>query len=846
MSKLRVEKIAAPIIKDEFTGSVYFDGTGDNLTVPASTDFAWGTADFTVEMWVYSTASDHTSGNHYMFDLGSGNLGAINYHQNKFNYYNTTVGSTRQIGGFPAFEWHHIAVARENGTTRMFLDGVVGMSFADTHNYGTSALAVEIAGYAGGSTLNWQGYISNLRVCKGHAVYTENFTVPTRELVVHKAAPRGVVFSAADNVTTLLACQSATDATLDSSGRHTITANGNAHAQSANPGLLRRTNISSTTTENTGAVFFDGTGDYLDIKENGNDFDFPEETTIESWIYFETIPTNSWVDFLGTSNNSAYLGSGKSGWIAAYYTLTVTGLQFRLSYQSNSAWIFELGWNFTATAGQWYHVVYTRESGTIYCYVNGVKLARSTTSGTGSQSDAITSSEGILRVGGGAGSTAKLLTGYISNVRICKGHAVYKSANGNFAVPTRELEVHQGPEDDRTTLLCCHDGENIFADKSGRHIIAAYGDRLSSPTPTATDSPIGITTHNPGLTRNVDPTAGPTFQGGVGYTSQNWLTLPKGTTEQRYVNVATQASSSARGLFAGGYSYGNPAGSRPTSDVIDYITISSTGNALDFGDLTESRGPSGGVASPTRGVWIDGDKTASPHRTDTIDYVTISTLGNAIDFGNTTGSHGHGSGNVSDSTRGICGGGNPGPQNNIEYITIASTGNGQDFGDLTVARYGIAAVSSPTRGVFSAGDKGPAMTNTMDYITIQSMGNALDFGDGIRDTSGLGGASNSIRGLFANGFTSPFQKIDYITIASTGNAIEFGDMNTDYSRFKTGTSSPTRAVFAGGYGPAPAYSGRNDIEYVTIMSLGTAVDFGNLTSGRGMAGGCSNGHGGLG
>ena len=337
-----------------------------------------------------------------------------------------------------------------------------------------------------------------------------------------------------------------------------------------------------------------------------------------------------------------------------------------------------------------------------------------------------------------------------------------------------------------------------------------------------------------------------TFEGVTKINSNAYFYLPTGNTESRTLNVASQASSSARGLFAGGYSYGNPAGSRPTSDVIDYITISSTGDALDFGDLTESRGPSGGVASPTRGVWIDGDKTASPYRTDTIDYVTISSKGNAQDFGNTTGSHGHGSGNVSDSTRGICGGGNPGPQNNIEYITIASTGNGQDFGDLTVARYGIAAVSSPTRGVFSAGDKGPAMTNTMDYITIQSMGNALDFGDGIRDTSGIGGASNSIRGLFANGYTSPFQKIDYITIASTGNAIEFGDMNTGNSRFKTGTSSPTRAVFAGGYGPSPAYSGRNDIEYVTIMSLGTAVDFGNLTSGRGMAGGCSNGHGGLG
>ena len=73
--------------------------------------------------------------------------------------------------------------------------------------------------------------------------------------------------------------------------------------------------------------------------------------------------------------------------------------------------------------------------------------------------------------------------------------------NQTLQSPTRELEVHQGPDDDRTVLLACYDGENIFADKTGRHIIAAYGDRSSSPTPTATDSPIGITTNNPGLSK---------------------------------------------------------------------------------------------------------------------------------------------------------------------------------------------------------------------------------------------------------------------------------------------------------------------------------------------------------
>ena len=328
-----------------------------------------------------------------------------------------------------------------------------------------------------------------------------------------------------------------------------------------------------------------------------------------------------------------------------------------------------------------------------------------------------------------------------------------------------------------------------------------------------------------------------------------YVCVPYCLKEQR--DVATQASSSARGLFGGAYNYGVPAASRNTSNVIDYVTIPSTGSAIDFGDLTESRGPGGACASTTRGVWMAGDKTASPYRSNTIDYVTISSKGNAQDFGDCILYHGHNGSTLSDSTRGITGGGSdpaasPVVGNNIEYITISSTGNAKDFGDLTIQKYGLGAVASPTRGVFSAGDLGPAFTNTMDYITIQSMGNAIDFGDGITNTSGVGAASNSIRGLFAQGIQSPYQRIDYITIASTGNAIEFGNLTTShYARFKAGAASPTRAVFAGGYA-SPAGPGRTDMDYVTIMSTGNATDFGDLTTGRGMSGGCSNGHGGLG
>ena len=230
MGILRTDKISGLETPTAVTGSVSFDGTGDNLTLAASTAFAWGTGDFTWEAWVYSTASDHTTGNHYMFDLGGGNIAAMSYYQDKFNYYNTTVGSTRQIGGFPANEWHHLAVARQSGTTYMFLDGVMESSFADTHDYGTSALAAEIAGYAGGSLYNWDGYISNLRVLKGTALYTANFTPPTHELEVI-------------GDTVLLCCNNPDSAAAASYAgigtSKTITVNGNAAASTFSPGLTR-------------------------------------------------------------------------------------------------------------------------------------------------------------------------------------------------------------------------------------------------------------------------------------------------------------------------------------------------------------------------------------------------------------------------------------------------------------------------------------------------------------------------------------------------------------------------------------------------------------------------------
>jgi hypothetical protein len=300
---------------------------------------------------------------------------------------------------------------------------------------------------------------------------------------------------------------------------------------------------------------------------------------------------------------------------------------------------------------------------------------------------------------------------------------------------------------------------------------------------------------------------------------------------------ADNATGGARGITGGGQS---PSGSLLTTE---YINISSTGNAISFGNLTgTNRVYISACASSTRGVWGAGADFPGNTRENTIDYVTISSTGNAIDFGDFINSYlGAHFASCSSSTRGLWGGGfYPGATNVniIQYITIASTGNAVDYGDLTVARRGIAACASSTRGLFGGGVD-PASTNVIDFITISTLGNAQDFGDLVTSTrrDGNGACSNSTRGLWAGG-TAPTNAIDFVTISTLGNASDFGDL-TVARQWTSGCASPTRGVWIGG---SPV---TNTIDYVTILTQGNAVDFGDTVTARYTSGACSNAHGGL-
>ena len=204
------------------------------------------------------------------------------------------------------------------------------------------------------------------------------------------------------------------------------------------------------------------------------------------------------------------------------------------------------------------------------------------------------------------------------------------------------------------------------------------------------------------------------------------------------------AADNTRAIFAGGYNsispYGGPIGTGSGFTNIDYATIATLGNSTSFGGLTVGRSVRFSASSPTRGVFGSGRTFHSPAtivRTNLIDYVTIATQGDAIDFGDILPSQQYVesfNGNAGNSsTRAIiCSGndaGGSGNDNELSYITLASKGDAIDFGDSidNTAGSGGSGTSNQTRGVYR-----PASGNTdtaLETTLIATLGNSTAFGD---------------------------------------------------------------------------------------------------------------------
>ena len=376
--------------------------------------------------------------------------------------------------------------------------------------------------------------------------------------------------------------------------------------------------------------------------------------------------------------------------------------------------------------------------------------------------------------------------------------------------------------------------------------IAKITDRAGTGAPNFTngftvagvDSGLTVFTHTEGSTEPSNPSNGDTWWD----TGNDAYYVRMNNAWQQWLGTASgNAWSGGRAIWAGG-----DTGSQ--DNTIQYSSIQTTGNTVDFGDLTVARDWASMGSNSSRGLCLGGNNN------NTIDYITIGTTGNATDFGDLlTALYNHSS--CSDGTKAFTFGGTltgvtPTYTDQIQQTVIATTGNATDFGDTTVSSRYNSCCSDATRAVVAIGETtNSTYVNTMEYITTASAGNATDFGDISTNRGQTSSTNDATRGLFAGGWGgnsntggdggstpgSRYNRIEYITIQTTGNVTDFGDLNNLNLRMGC-CADTTRALFGGGYDGS---SRINVIDYVTVQTTGNATDYGDLLAQTYETGACS-------
>jgi hypothetical protein len=426
--------------------SNYFDGTGDYITAPANAAFQL-TGDFTLEAWIYPTTV-----NSFNMVFGSENGANSDYMTIRATTLDLAIANAAYPSwsfSFTAGNWYHIAVTRSSTTLRAFVNGVAltlaGGSATNSSQMFQSGAGIAVGRYGNTSSpLNFTGYISNARIVKGTALYTANFTPSTVPLQPVQG-------------TSLLTCR---DSTIvdDSANLFTITRFGDVSVQKFGP-------FAATTLPTPYySAYFDGAGDYLTLPSNQAQFSMGTgDFTIEMWVNVMSLSTER--SLYDTLNQSDVTGTGR----------------FAIRIQSNGTVnLFtgsgqEITSGGTLVVGTWYHIAYTRQSSSGRLYVNGVQV---NTTNTDTRNYVIgNSNRPVIGVNGFDNSTGALL-GYISNLRVVKGQALYTT---NFTPSTVPLTTtSQGATASNVSLLTLQ--STRFIDNSTNNFtLTAFGE----PRPTA-------------------------------------------------------------------------------------------------------------------------------------------------------------------------------------------------------------------------------------------------------------------------------------------------------------------------------------------------------------------------
>ena len=343
----------------DLTQGYHFDGTGDYLSITNSSDFNFSSGDFTIEGWIYAnTTSLYLAG---YTEGSSDSTAAWTLSSTGFYIYgvNTNLAHTAITN-----QWYHLAVSRSGSTIKLFINGEEKASSTASTIRNLSSPLLEIGRRPNVTSYNFNGFISDFKISKGIARYTADFaTIVTTKDSSHKLILDGETTDSSDSA-------------------HTVSFNGNA---------------SETTKRSDRSLYFDGSGDYVDLQSTSNFAFGTDDFTIETWFRYETADSFPYLfDFRDAGTNGAfpacYLRSD-DGYKPVYY---VDGAQ---KIRSSVA----------LSIDTWYHLAISRISGTTTMYLDGASV--------GSFTDSYDYADAPLRLGDYSNGGYEL-TGFLDDFKV--------------------------------------------------------------------------------------------------------------------------------------------------------------------------------------------------------------------------------------------------------------------------------------------------------------------------------------------------------------------------------------------------------------------------------------------
>ena len=854
MANLRANNLTGTGGRNAIKGSVYFSGyvegaSSDYLYLQDSDDLDMGTGDFTFECWLNAVSHVGTNSPNFMgiFSSGAFTAGGFLIQVNNTGPLRLVIplaaGGNFEESAGPSLwgSWNHIAVVKTSNVIKGFVNGVevisashsVGIDFAHG-GYATVGENCKVT-YPGDYPL--RGHVSNLRLVKGTALYTSSFTPSTEEL------------TAVDG-TVLLCCQDTDDPTQEATGKHEIIGirkcyEGKRYSNIATNGDLETGDTTGWT--NNGCATFEVTtgnshsGSYsLHCLSDGNGDGVSFSTAVDTNLRYKISAYMKCVGPVGTSAKAKMKVGSAFGDSTNYESQTV-GYD---SYKTFDEWDYVEWIGFPSASTTYISFVESSANDANEWYVDDLRVEvwfpeetenilanpKFLTGATGwsfssTPSGEYTISSDKLNLAdnsrtGNAYATQQIIRGSTKEGRY-RIHINYAVTSGAFDFGVGNSNVWTISGTAGATHELEADGNNAnFRIIGNQHCVASWTNvtlyRIAEPKRINELPPVGID-------------EGVTFEGETKVNTQNYMYFPTGDTSQR---------SRGRCIISNG---------SPGSQSLYYLQMQSGGIVQNFGLLANNVQLSRACGSSTRMLVADG--YIAPATTNVIEYITIATTGGGTDYGDLTVARRRALG-MANTTRGVWVGGtgaSPAASyyNEQDYNTIASAGNATDFGDASTLTSTGNGVSSSTRGVYSIAHNGStsAYNNTLEYITFATTGSRTNFGD-LSAAKGYHmcgcSSSDSTRGLFAGGYNPVQDTIDYITMASTGDATDFGNLSVA-RRSGMATGNSIDAIFVGGYLPGVS----NTIDKVTIQTTGDAVDFGDLTVKFHEGAASSDSHGGL-